>query len=101
FSSSSRHTRFSRDWSSDVCSSDLCGYGCSIGAAFQTTTSLLPMARATGRLRIVTDAMVNTVTTDADGQVTGVAYIDKKTGTERQIGSASCREARMSTMVGF
>src|SRR5690606_40350987 len=24
FSSSRRHTRFSRDWSSDVCSSDLC-----------------------------------------------------------------------------
>src|SRR5690606_39810623 len=25
FSSRRRHTRFSRDWSSDVCSSDLCG----------------------------------------------------------------------------
>src|SRR5690606_40022112 len=27
FSSSRRHTRFSRDWSSDVCSSDLCPVG--------------------------------------------------------------------------
>ncbi|TWT21801.1 GMC family oxidoreductase [Luteimonas wenzhouensis] len=79
-----------------------CGYGCSIGAAFQTTTSLLPMARATGRLRIVTDAMVNTVTTDADGQVTGVAYIDKKTGTERQVAAkvvvlaaSACESARI------
>src|SRR5690606_40660304 len=27
FSSRSRHTRFSRDWSSDVCSSDLTGLG--------------------------------------------------------------------------
>src|SRR5690606_40947247 len=27
FSSSRRHTRFSRDWSSDVCSSDLLGLG--------------------------------------------------------------------------
>src|SRR5690606_40136930 len=26
FSSRRRHTRFSRDWSSDVCSSDLCTY---------------------------------------------------------------------------
>src|SRR5690606_39935455 len=26
FSSRRRHTRFSRDWSSDVCSSDLCEY---------------------------------------------------------------------------
>src|SRR5690606_40346279 len=30
FSSRRRHTRFSRDWSSDVCSSDL---GCNTGAA--------------------------------------------------------------------
>src|SRR5690606_20609389 len=27
FSSGGRHTRFSRDWSSDVCSSDLAGVG--------------------------------------------------------------------------
>src|SRR5690606_41197674 len=27
FSSRRRHTRFSRDWSSDVCSSDLCAAG--------------------------------------------------------------------------
>src|SRR5690606_39723278 len=30
FSSRRRHTRFSRDWSSDVCSSDLCNNICSI-----------------------------------------------------------------------
>src|SRR5690606_25234612 len=59
-----------------------CRYGCARGAAVRATASLLPRARATGRLRIGTDAMVNTVTTDADGEVTGVAYIDKKTGTE-------------------
>src|SRR5690606_41206392 len=28
FSSRRRHTRFSRDWSSDVCSSDLCPLDC-------------------------------------------------------------------------
>src|SRR6266700_6253122 len=32
FSSRRRHTRFSRDWSSDVCSSDLfCGTGHAVG----------------------------------------------------------------------
>src|SRR5690606_39314529 len=32
FSSRRRHTRFSRDWSSDVCSSDLsCGWRCAPG----------------------------------------------------------------------
>src|SRR5690606_40084580 len=33
FSSRRRHTRFSRDWSSDVCSSDLAGLGLIIGLA--------------------------------------------------------------------
>lgn len=79
-----------------------CGYGCSIGAAFQTTTSLLPMAQATGNLRIITDAMVKTVATDAGGQVTGVTYIDRKTGTERQLdakvvvlAASACESARI------
>src|SRR5690606_40304736 len=31
FSSRRRHTRFSRDWSSDVCSSDLCTIGGNVG----------------------------------------------------------------------
>lgn len=57
-----------------------CGRGCSIGAAFQTTTSLLPMARATGKLKILTDAMVRSVDVDATGKVTGVTYIDRNTG---------------------
>ena len=79
-----------------------CGYGCSIGAAFQTTTSLLPMAQATGHLRIITDAMVRSVTTDADGQVTGVTYIDKTTGSEKQmdakvvvLAASACESARI------
>jgi len=54
-----------------------CGRGCSIGAAFQTTTSLLPMAMATGRLRIRTDAFAARVLTDARGRATGVEYFDK------------------------
>jgi len=79
-----------------------CGYGCSIGAAFQTTTSLLPMAQATGNLRIITNAMVKIVTTDAQGNVTGISYIDKKTCTEQQIGAkvvvlaaSACESARI------
>ena len=54
-----------------------CGRGCAIGAAFQTTTSLLPMAMATGNLRIQTDATVTRVLTGADGKATGVEYFDK------------------------
>src|SRR5690606_39454552 len=50
FSSRRRHTRFSRDWSSDVCSSDLCldsfKTGCQAGA--MTTRDLEHLLRETG-----------------------------------------------------
>lgn len=79
-----------------------CGHGCSIGAAFQTTTSLLPMAKATGKLTILTNAMVKSVDTDAQGKVTGVSYIDKKTGAEQQVqarvvilAASACESARI------
>jgi choline dehydrogenase-like flavoprotein len=51
-----------------------CGRGCAIGAAFQTTTSLLPMALATGRMRIVTNAFAARVVVGANGKATGVEY---------------------------
>ncbi len=56
-----------------------CGRGCSIGAAFQTTTSLLPMALATGRMKIVTDAMVREVHVDSNGRATGVGLVERQT----------------------
>ena len=58
-----------------------CGRGCSIGAAFQSTTSLLPWARATGNLKVITDAMVYEIEIGPDGKATGLHYVDKKTGT--------------------
>ena len=54
-----------------------CGRGCGIGAAFQTTTSLLPMAMGTGKLRITTNATVSRVLTDERGKARGVEYFDK------------------------
>ncbi len=53
-----------------------CGRGCGIGAAFQTTTSLLPMAMGTGKLRITTNATVSRVLTDERGKARGVEYFD-------------------------
>ncbi len=79
-----------------------CGHGCSIGAAFQTTTSLLPLARKTGLLTIRTDAMVSAVDVDAHGKVTAVRYVNRKTGkTESVSGRAvvlaasACESARI------
>ena len=61
-----------------------CGRGCGIGAAFQTTTSLIPWSKATGKLTIATGAMVYEVVLDASGKATGVRYIDKASGEHRE-----------------
>ncbi|WP_337881259.1 GMC family oxidoreductase [Rheinheimera sp.] len=79
-----------------------CGHGCSIGAAFQTTTSLIPMAKATGLLEVRTNAMVRRVDTNANGQVTGVTYVDKTTGADVTLNAkvvilaaSACETARL------
>ena len=79
-----------------------CCHGCSIGAAFQTTTSLLPMARQTGHFKLITDAMVKQVNTSDEGTVTGLTYIDKASGEEVVIASpvvilaaSACESARI------
>lgn len=79
-----------------------CGRGCSIGAAFQSTTGLIPQAIETGNLDIITDAMVREVTVDASGRATGVHFIDKKTGREEHVaakavvlGASACESARI------
>lgn len=74
-----------------------CGRGCSIGAAFQSTTSLLPMALATGNLTIVTDAMVYEVRLGDNGKAEGVNYIDKKTGKQQ---AASGRAVVLAASAG-
>ncbi len=79
-----------------------CGKGCSIGAAFQTTTSLLPMAKATGNLKIITDAMVKSVDVDDNGKVNAVTYVDKNTGNDVKLAAkviilaaSACETARL------
>jgi choline dehydrogenase-like flavoprotein len=74
-----------------------CGRGCSIGAAFQTTTSLLPMSMATGNLTIITDAMVHELQLDEHGKASGVAYIDRLTRMEK---TASARVVVLAASAG-
>ena len=57
-----------------------CGRGCSIRANYQSTTVHLPPALQTGRLDIVTDAMVREVTLAKHGFASGVHFVDKTTG---------------------
>jgi choline dehydrogenase-like flavoprotein len=61
-----------------------CGRGCGIGAAFQTTTSLIPWAMKTGNLTLATGAMVYEVLLDETGKASGVRYLDKATGEHRE-----------------
>jgi choline dehydrogenase-like flavoprotein len=62
-----------------------CGRGCSIGAAFQSTTVLLPPAVATGNVDIRTNAMVREVTVDSRGRATGVHFVDKTTRLDEHV----------------
>jgi len=61
-----------------------CGRGCSIGSAFQSTTSLIPWAKKTGKLTVQTGAMVYEVVLDAKGKASGVRYVDKASGAHRE-----------------
>lgn len=58
-----------------------CSNGCSFGAYFSTQAVTLPAARATGRLTLRSDAVVTNLEYDpASRKVTGVRFIDAKTG---------------------
>jgi choline dehydrogenase-like flavoprotein len=79
-----------------------CGRGCSVNANFSSTGVFIPPAMRTGKLTLVTDAMAREVTTGADGLATGVSYIDKTTGEDRQVrarvvvlAASACESARI------
>ena len=79
-----------------------CGRGCSIKANYQSTTVHLPPALASGRLDIVTDAMVREVIVDKNGKATGVLYIDKKSRQDLRVkaravvlAASGCESARI------
>ncbi|MHA6720640.1 GMC family oxidoreductase [Sphingomonas sp. RS6] len=80
-----------------------CGNGCSFGAYFSTQAVTLPAARATGRLTLQSDAVVTNLEYDAARKrVTGVRYIDTKTG-QAQVVNADlvflCASAMASTQI--
>ena len=79
-----------------------CGRGCSLRANYQSTTVHLPPALATGKLDILTDAMVFEVTLDASGRARGVNFVDKTTGRHHRavaravvLAASACETARL------
>jgi choline dehydrogenase-like flavoprotein len=79
-----------------------CGRGCATHSNFSSPSVLLPPALATGRLRIVTGAMVREVTTDVEGRASGVSYVSTADGRERRVrarivvlAASACETARL------
>ncbi len=62
-----------------------CGdYGCENTSKSSTQCTLIPLALATGRCRLVTQAMATRILTDQTGRATGVDYLDAN-GTPQRI----------------
>jgi choline dehydrogenase-like flavoprotein len=79
-----------------------CGRGCATRSNYQSTTVHLPPALATGRLDILTHAMVHEVTLGKDGKATGVHFVDKTTGKQVHatarivvLAASACETARI------
>ncbi|UOR07610.1 GMC family oxidoreductase [Hymenobacter aerilatus] len=62
-----------------------CGRSCKVYGDFSASSCLVIPALKTGNLKLITNAMVREVLTDADGIATGVSYVDKETLQEYQV----------------
>ena len=79
-----------------------CNRGCMTNSNFSSGNVLVMPALKTGRLRLITNAMAREVMTGPDGRATGVAYIDKTTGQDREVrarvvvlAASACESARI------
>lgn len=79
-----------------------CGRGCATHSNFSSTSVLLPPALETGRLEIIPNAMAREVLTNDEGMASAVSYVDKESGSERQVrarivvlAASSCESARL------
>ena len=62
-----------------------CTRGCSSRSNFQSTTVLLPDARASGNLTIGCNAVVHQIDLDRSGRAIGVSFFDRVTGESRSV----------------
>lgn len=62
-----------------------CTRGCSSRSNFQSTTVLLPDARASGHLTIGCNAVVYQVDVDKSGLATGVSFVNRRTGKHHSV----------------
>jgi len=62
-----------------------CHRGCSIGAAFDSTTVFLRPALKSGNLDILPNAMAHEVTLNQAGKASGITFFDKISGAEHHV----------------
>jgi len=79
-----------------------CNRGCAVNANFSSPNVLVLPAMETGRLTLITGAMVREVTLDAKGRADGVLYIDTATRAEQRVearvvvlAASACESARI------
>src|SRR5437660_2013226 len=92
FSSRRRHTRWPRDWSSDVCSSDLCGLAvrAELVEAYRQAFTGDPVSAYGGV--IACNRAVDAATAEAMGDLFIEVLAAPAFEPDAQIGRASCRE---------
>jgi len=60
-----------------------CGLGCDVGAMFNSLSSTLPVAEATGRMTLRPNSVVREVIVDTNtGKAKGIAFVDRETHDE-------------------
>ncbi|HYL61006.1 MAG TPA: GMC family oxidoreductase [Candidatus Methylomirabilis sp.] len=79
-----------------------CTRGCVTASNFSSSQVLIPPAQATGRLTLITDAMAREIVMGKDGKAEAVAYIDRKTRTDKRLharsfvlAASTCESARL------
>ena len=79
-----------------------CGRGCITASNFSSSQVLIPPAMKTGKLTMITGAMVREILVDNEAKATGVSYIDKATRSEKRINAravvvaaSACESARL------
>jgi len=79
-----------------------CGRGCVQASNYASSYVQVFPAMKTGRVQVLTNSMARELVTDESGKVTAVSYVDKATGSERQVrcrvvvlAAAACESARL------
>jgi len=62
-----------------------CGKGCDVGAFFNSSDYLIEPALATGRVKVIDNAVAARVLNDEEGRANGVQYFDRITKAERRV----------------